>query len=199
MRYPIILDGEAQGWLDVYEDGPRTIFKAVCADPGRLVRLSVYGECEGYLGVMEPEAGRLHLHRSLTKLAMRDFPQSITHAAPEGEPPAKVTAMEPEPDETAEAEPAQEDGETVWELTTEAPPTESLPTETPPQICVAADDTDLLWLSAPNGSLTTSWQGRDYLAIPVAADGLPMFRSLERREIDGASYAIFETKNGKVL
>ena len=56
--YPIMIDGEHAGTLTVARRGLLTEFTARCADPGRLLRLSVYGGGrEGYLGVMAPEGG----------------------------------------------------------------------------------------------------------------------------------------------
>ena len=99
---PIRLRGETRGTLTVMEEGLATVFSARCEDPGRLVRLSVYGEGrEGYLGVMEPENGALVLRRKLTRAAMAGFPEKIEYAAEAGSaaaaPPEKKEAPSPSP------------------------------------------------------------------------------------------------------
>ncbi len=80
--YPLILNSETVGTLQVTKQGLLTEFRARCADPGQLVRLSVFGEGkEGYLGVMEPEGGELHLCRRLSRAAMEGFPEHISYAS----------------------------------------------------------------------------------------------------------------------
>ena len=59
-RYPVRIDGETAGELAVEREGLWTVFSLRCRDPGRLLRLSVYGGGrEGYLGVPAPEAGAM--------------------------------------------------------------------------------------------------------------------------------------------
>lgn len=83
--YPLILDSETKGTLQVAKKGLVTEFRARCPDPGRLVRLSVFGEGkEGYLGVMEPEGGELRLCRRLSRAAMAGFPEHIAYASQAG-------------------------------------------------------------------------------------------------------------------
>ena len=73
------------GELRWRREGAYTLFEGRCADPGSLVRLSVYGGgAEGYLGVMEPEAGGLTLRRKLSRAAMTGFPDPIEYAAESG-------------------------------------------------------------------------------------------------------------------
>ena len=197
MQYPILFDGEERGELEVREEGLMTVFEARCADPGHLVRLSVYGDGEGYLGVMAPRAGKLHLQKRLSRLAMRDFPRGITHAGPAGVAVDGFERIVPAP-KAETPEPAETDAPAETEAADEPEPVrESQAKSEPPH--TREEGTDLLWYSAPDGSLTTTWQGRTYLAIPTAVEGLPMFRSLERREIDGGMYVIFETKNGIII
>ena len=84
-EYPIIIDSRTAGTLTVTPAGLTTEFLARCADPGRLIRLSVYGEGgEGYLGVMEPMGGALTLCRRLSRAAMALFPERIDYAAESG-------------------------------------------------------------------------------------------------------------------
>ncbi len=93
--YPIHIDGEKKGTLTVTEEGLSRVFRARCEDPGRLVRLSVYGEGrEGYLGVMEPENGALSLCRKLSRTAAASFPERIEYAAEAGSaaPPRREAA-----------------------------------------------------------------------------------------------------------
>jgi hypothetical protein len=83
--YPLILESETKGSLQVTKQGLITEFIARCPDPGRLVRLSVFGEGkEGYLGVMEPEGGELRLCRRFSRAAMAGFPETISYASEAG-------------------------------------------------------------------------------------------------------------------
>ena len=85
-EYPIVIDGVQTGTLCIRKEGLMTVFEAVCSDPGRLIRLSVYGECEAYLGVMIPtETGKLRLEKQLSRNALRGFPETIRYAGPAGE------------------------------------------------------------------------------------------------------------------
>ena len=95
---PVRLDGEVKGSLTVTAEGLLRRFDARCADPGRLVRLSVYGQGkEGYLGVMEPENGALTLCRKLSRTATAAFPARIEYAAEAGSaaPPRGEAAAAP--------------------------------------------------------------------------------------------------------
>ena len=194
MDIPIRLDGREVGRLDIRREGAYTCFSGRCEDPGRLVRLAVYGgEACGVLGVMTPENGALTLRRRLSRAALRGFPAVPEYAgpAPEGaaaaaggaqpgrQTPANAAgsgpALRPVPGGTAEAARAP------------APP------EAP------QTGTELLWYRAGDGSLYTSWQGREYRAIPMAALGLPRKNLVERRLIEGVEYAVYEAKNGTIF
>jgi len=79
--YPIIFDGVTSGEISVMREGLFWIFDAKCLMQNDIVRLSVFGDGqEGYLGVMEPCGDILMLKKRLSRTAMRDFPQIITHA-----------------------------------------------------------------------------------------------------------------------
>jgi hypothetical protein len=111
-NYPIIIDGNVCGRLEVTREGLMTVFSAECEDVGRIVRLSVYGEdgAEGYLGVMMPEGGKMVLRRAMSRSALDIFPQNITEAAEAGRQRA-----EPEPAPTPETEPeAAPETDTLW-------------------------------------------------------------------------------------
>ena len=81
MLLPIYIDGNQEGTLTVERQGALTVMRADMRDVGRVVRLSVYGEKSGYLGVPEPQDGRLRLTRRFTNLDMLRFPQRIEYAA----------------------------------------------------------------------------------------------------------------------
>ena len=81
MDIPIYIDGKKQGSLTIEREGPVTVMTADMADVGRVVRLTVYGEKAGYLGIPEPSEGRLRLTRRLTPAQMRSFPQTPEYAA----------------------------------------------------------------------------------------------------------------------
>ena len=85
-EYPIIVDDKNIGTVTVSEEGLHTIFEGRCAEPeaSGLFRLSVYGECEGYLGVMMPERGYLRIRKKLSRASMKDFPKEIKYAGMAG-------------------------------------------------------------------------------------------------------------------
>ncbi len=161
--YPIQINGEKKGVLTVTAEGLATVFSARCEDPGRLVRLSVYGGGrEGYLGVMEPENGALVLRRRLSRAAMADFPEAVEYAAEAG------GAAAPAPKKTA-----------------------SPPTEKPAEHRPRGRETEVLWHRVGDGSLYTVLGKQAYRAIPMAGHGLPLDKMAERRVIDGVEYAVF--------
>lgn len=95
---PIYIDGAREGTLFIARRGTMTELRAELRDVGRLVRLRVFGDGEGYLGVPEPEAGAFCLTRRFTPMEAARLPKNIRYAAekrldaappePEPEPPA---------------------------------------------------------------------------------------------------------------
>ena len=161
--YPLILDSEARGTLQVEKKGLITEFRARCPDPGRLVRLSVFGEGkEGYLGVMEPEGGELRLCRKLSRSAMAAFPETIAYASEAGRSGRPDAAL-PLPDSPG---PSRRPGERNRRA-------------------------DVLWRQVGDGSLYTVRGGKAYRAFPMAGTGLPLERAAERRIIEGVEYVVF--------
>ena len=204
MDIPIIVSGKETGRLSVGREGPYTLFQGCCEDNGEVLRLSVYGGGrEGRLGVMAPGEGGLTLRRKLSRAAMAAFPDTIEYAGPSGQAPAQAAApasgAAPGAAASAEDRPAQE--------TPSAPPREAsfsageggsgLPGEPTPE--QQTDGAGLLWYSAGDGSLFTTWAGRHYRAIPMAAHGLPESLMVERRIIEGVEYAIFELSEEQVV
>ena len=102
MELPIYIDGQQEGTLTWEQQGAATVMRADMRDVGRLVRLTVYGEKEGYLGVPEPQNGRLRLTRRFSPMDMRRFPQRPEYA---GERPRGAAAATPRP-APADAPPA---------------------------------------------------------------------------------------------
>ena len=104
MLLPIYIDGNQEGTLTVERQGALTVMRADMRDVGRVVRLSVYGEKSGYLGVPEPSEGRLRLTRRFTNLDMLRFPQRIEYAAERPLPGrnAPPPAQEPAKEEQSE-------------------------------------------------------------------------------------------------
>ncbi len=102
MQIPIYIDGKKEGALTVEREGPVTVMRGELRDVGRVVRLTVYGERAGYLGVPEPAEGRLRITRRLSPMEMNRFPQHPEYAA-EGplDRPAPQTKRR-EPEEAAE-------------------------------------------------------------------------------------------------
>ena len=165
---PVRLDGEVKGSLTVTAEGLLRRFDARCADPGRLVRLSVYGQGrEGYLGVMEPENGALVLHRRLSRAETEAFPAVIEYAAEAGR-----AGSPPEPSPRRE------------EQRRSAPR--------------AKAEGDTLWRRVGDGSLYAETKEGRFRAIPLALHGLPTEKIAERRTIEGVEYALFRLENGRI-
>ena len=101
MQIPIYIDGNQEGTLTLQRQGAVTVMEADMRDVGRVVRLSVYGEKCGYLGVPEPEGGRLRLVRRFSPLDMARFPQSPRYAA---EKPLDRKKAAPAPQKPAETQ-----------------------------------------------------------------------------------------------
>ena len=81
MEIPIYIDGKQEGVLTAERQGAMTVMRAELRDVGRVVRLTVFGEKSGYLGVPEPKDGRLYLTRRLSPADMRAFPRKPEYAA----------------------------------------------------------------------------------------------------------------------
>ena len=104
-KLPIIIDGELCGAVEVSRRGGMTVFSARCRMLDGLLRLSVYGSGgEGYLGVMAPAGGELRLERSLSRTAMRGFPEQADFASRAGAGSAEAAGGVPGTDASA-AEP----------------------------------------------------------------------------------------------
>lgn len=108
-NYPIIIDGRECGRIDVGRDGLFWSFEATSAMSDGIIRLSVFGEeGEGYLGVMEPAGERMRLKKKLSRSAIKDFPQKITHGGRQGQAQELVSVdagfTPPPPREAAPAE-----------------------------------------------------------------------------------------------
>ncbi len=96
MELPVYIDGKREGTLTMERHGAATVIRADIRDVGRVVRLRLYGDGEGYLGIPVPENGRQVLTKRLTALEMRRLPSAPTYAAEapmRGE--ARRTAPEP--------------------------------------------------------------------------------------------------------
>lgn len=109
MLLPIYIDGNQEGTLTVERQGALTVMRADMRDVGRVVRLSVYGEKSGYLGVPEPSEGRLRLTRRFTNLDMLRFPARIEYAAERPLPGKNIRPAEPK-----EPEPQGEKRHVLW-------------------------------------------------------------------------------------
>ncbi|MEG1789694.1 MAG: hypothetical protein RR230_03445 [Oscillospiraceae bacterium] len=164
MEYPIIADGARVGTLKVEKNGLLTVFEAAAMDVGELMRLSVFGGgAEGYLGVMQPEKGALALRKKLSRAAMSDFPSEIEYAAPTGE---RQTALPSEPSAQSP----------------EAPEERPAPSD---ELC------DVLWFSAPDGTLSTFDGRRVLVALPADDPRLPQGTEGVLRRINGGLYVVF--------
>ena len=89
MEIPIFIGGAETGKLTTEQRGAFTVARAELADPGRVVRLYVFGERKAYLGVPAPEGGRLVLVRRFSPSEMSRFPRFPEYA---GEAPREPEA-----------------------------------------------------------------------------------------------------------
>ena len=161
--WPVMFGGREIGSLRAYARGAMTVFEAEAADPGGVLRLSVYGGGrEGYLGVMSPAGeGRVALRRSLSRAVLRGFPESIEYAAPSGEaaPAPEPEKPAPEPVSEPEPEPEPEDG--------------------------------LIWYSSPDGTLSAHDGRRLLVALPADDARVPAWAGDVVRYINGRKYVVF--------
>lgn len=163
--WPVMLGGREIGTLRAYARGAMTVFEAEASDPGGVLRLSVYGGGrEGYLGVMSPagQQGRVALRRSLSRAALRGFPESIEYAAQAGEAPA---VPEPEPEPEVQPQPAPEPA--------------------------AEPEEGLLWYSSPDGTLSAHDGRRLLVALPADDARVPAWAGDVVRYINGRKYVVF--------
>lgn len=161
--WPVMFGGREIGSLRAYARGAMTVFEAEAADPGGVLRLSVYGGGrEGYLGVMSPTGeGRVALRRSLSRAVLRGFPERIEYAAPSGEaaPAPEPEKPAPEPVSEPEPEPEPEDG--------------------------------LIWYSSPDGTLSAHDGRRLLVALPADDARVPAWAGDVVRYINGRKYVVF--------
>lgn len=161
--WPVMFGGREIGSLRAHARGAMTVFEAEAADPGGVLRLSVYGGGrEGYLGVMSPAGeGRVALRRSLSSAALRGFPERIEYAAPSGEaaPAPEPEKPAPEPVSKPEPEPEPEDG--------------------------------LIWYSSPDGTLSAHDGRRLLVALPADDARVPAWAGDVVRYINGRKYVVF--------
>lgn len=202
-RFPVIIDGENCGELFVGQDGLMTVFRAQCRDIGEVVRLSVYGECEGYLGVMVPENGCFCLKKSLSRSSMESFPKNITHAGRRGEPCVSFSEEEEseapglcaeEYRECCEAEECENITESADKVCEAKPPEQMCSSE------VTVPEGIINWRRDGTGALKAEGEdGRTLYALPAGTPGIPADKIWMTREIEGREYMILQIKNGKIL
>lgn len=187
-KIPIRLDGAVKGTLTVTREGLITRFEGRCEDPGRLVRLSVYGGGkEGYLGVMSPERGALSLTRQISRAGMAAFPAVMEYAAEAGRALPEVKPEGEKPTESVPASVRRPGCTTIPRANGRRCPRQPEPKR---------EEEGLLWYPTGDGGLYTVWQGRAYQAIPMAPYGLSRQQMVETRVIDGVEYAVYEL-NGR--
>lgn len=81
MELPVYIDGDRSGVLTVTETSDGALVSARLRDPGRVVRLTVYGEGEMYLGIPEPADGMLLMEKRLDAGQARLLPRNPAYAA----------------------------------------------------------------------------------------------------------------------
>ncbi len=161
--WPVMFGGREIGSLRAHERGAMTVFEAEAADPGGVLRLSVYGGGrEGYLGVMSPSGeGRVALRRSLSRAALRGFPERIEYAAPSGEAAPAPEPEKPTPEPVSEPEPEPE------------------------------PENGLIWYSSPDGTLSAHDGRRLLVALPADDARVPAWAGDVVRYINGRKYVVF--------
>ncbi len=185
-EYPIIINGEEAGRLCVTKDGILTAFDARCKDPGTLLRLSVYGEKEAYLGVMAPDgSGGVHLHKRLSRASLAGFPETIRFAGPAGQPFSAEKETDEEPVGVTPPEEARPE-ETALRAEDAEPSTSTEETEPEP----------IRWRHGAGGALVGTRADVRYLAVPIKAGVVPVGGDFERQRIANAEYAVFVIKSG---
>ena len=171
-----------------------TQFDACCRDPGELLRLSVYGEREAYLGVMVPDGkGEVRLRKRFSRTALAGFPENIRFAGPAG---LKASKIPPDDPEAGPAGTAPEVPETAEEpARPEAP--ETPPEEPEPESAEEGGEAQPLvrWRHGAGGALVGADAERRYLAIPIKAGVLPVGGDFERKTIADSEYAVFVIKS----
>lgn len=197
--YPIMIDGELAGKLTVERQGARTVFDAECRPLQGVVRISVYGGGkEGPLGVLAPGAdGKLRLHKSLSRNAMREFPGEIERAERSG--------MEPMPESEEETEQAQGAGTPHGDTSSEGEPDTDVPGEDVPEektkseAPAPAEQEGLFWYSSPDGALVCFDGAQTLLALPEGDPRIPTDAAGEQRSIEGRNYVVFRTRDGRIV
>lgn len=81
MEFPVYIDGRETGTVSVTERADQIRVFLKLEDPGRVVRLTLFGETELYLGIPEPSDGFIVLDRRFTGAAREKFPCHPAYAA----------------------------------------------------------------------------------------------------------------------
>jgi hypothetical protein len=220
-EYPIVIGGEITGVLTVSKDGPMTVFRARCKNNGKLLRLSVYGESEGYLGVMQPEGENYVLVKRLSRAALEKFPQKISCAGEAGDSEMYLRQEQPVPEEDMENNAPEESAEENTQICPEVI-VEKSPEECPQESAERSpEEKSLLWREMPDpwalfadlelkklfqktrGVLISKQEDRLLIAVPTAGNDsfppLPVYVGGVARTIEGRQYVVFELKNGKII
>ena len=215
-KLPIIIDGELCGAVEVSRRGGMTVFSARCRMLDGLLRLSVYGSGgEGYLGVMAPVGGELRLERSLSRAAMRGFPEQADFASRAGAGSAGAAGgasvedtLAPQPGAETESRGAEHapercdvteppgEGVAAAPATEEAAP--ELPALSAPDAAGDCAEGGLRWYSSPDGVLVTNGPGRSLAALPAGDGRIPPGVSGLSRCIEGRDYLVFALENGRL-
>ena len=172
-KYPVMMDGRLRGTLSVSREGALTVFEMSCNLPEGIYRMSVYGPDgrEGYLGVLSPEGGRMCLRKSLSRNAMRAFPENILEAGPSGK--GQAAAAEEKHGEEEKKQPAVQKAEA-------------------PSVSAAGE---LCWYSSPVGALVSFDREHSLLALPLGDERIPSAPPGEPRSIEGRDYLVYITRN----
>ena len=192
--YPVIIDGALVGSLNITACGAKTLFMVETRRLPGIVRVSVYGGGrEGYLGVLAPEGEGLALKKSLSRIAMREFPERIDSVERAGLLEEHRRALE-EAGECCQKQPKAEPAPKTAPAETEAT------TETPlPELPAGRAEEELYWYASTDGALIRFDGQQNLIALPLDDPRIPEGGGGQRRSVEGREYMVFRTKNGRLI
>lgn len=189
--WPVRINGVECGTVSAHPEGVYTVITAEAVCNG-VVRISLYGGgCEGYLGVLAPNAdGRMTLTRRVTRSALAAFPAEPEYAAEAGLTPPE---RRDETDESDTAAPSDVEPEASCEseAQAEARAEEQIEAKTEAEPEPAPPAADTLWYAAPDGTLSHFDGEKHWLAMPSDGVRVPNWAKGVVRRINGREYVVF--------
>lgn len=212
MEFPIFINGESCGRLEMQQDGLYTLFEAIVPQlSDEIIKLWLWsGEKGMYLGTMLPQGGVMYLRRKISRRELSVNSTDIEYASNRNKPERKEDEKKPEEKpveiseisiETVEAEISEEG---IAELTKDV---KEVILECSAEECLAREtkvgevskdeayreeeskDDDMLWFSTPEGTLRGFDGENSIVALPAELHRAPPGAQLKR--IDGRDYMVF--------